>query len=406
MKKIIIFVLLGLGVVALNTNKVTSTMTQLFAAKPAPTNADERLQTRLAMLDELREMKKRVAPEKTFDLETYELAQNESAETSGATPLKKILHPAIRSEQVAKRATEQPSETAGSMVAAASPQSEPVHIKIMSKREALQLMTQKQPVGDAPIDDKSIHASQQVATLTPVKIAESGPKKAPVSEVSLTESTPEKMAAKPMEGAPDSKKAEVQVVATAQAESSDAYVHVASMNIAEQEAPVLEFQWSKQENRLIPVNASADGKVAASRGVAAAAANDKVVEVQPGDSLTKIAKRVYGDANKYIALFAANRDTVKNVEYIYPGQKLKVPDVAAIDREMLARNNPAKELNDPVAQLMMTVTVEEGDTLSKIAGRYLGDIKAYKKLFEINRAQLTDPNIIYPGQKIRVPVAG
>ncbi|MEY2895897.1 MAG: hypothetical protein RL669_166 [Pseudomonadota bacterium] len=51
----------------------------------------------------------------------------------------------------------------------------------------------------------------------------------------------------------------------------------------------------------------------------------KIVEVKPGDSLSKIAKREYGDANKWRLIFEANTDILKNPDLIHPGQKLKIP---------------------------------------------------------------------------------
>lgn len=48
-------------------------------------------------------------------------------------------------------------------------------------------------------------------------------------------------------------------------------------------------------------------------------------------------------------------------------------------------------------------TVESGDSLSKIAKNYLGDAMAYPKIFEANREVIKDPDLIYPGQKIRIP---
>ena len=47
--------------------------------------------------------------------------------------------------------------------------------------------------------------------------------------------------------------------------------------------------------------------------------------VQSGDSLSKIAKHVYGDANKWHAIFDANRDKIKNPDLIQPGQVLTLP---------------------------------------------------------------------------------
>jgi nucleoid-associated protein YgaU len=48
--------------------------------------------------------------------------------------------------------------------------------------------------------------------------------------------------------------------------------------------------------------------------------------VVAGDSLSKIAKKFYGDANKWKAIFEANRATVKNPDLIHPGQVLNIPD--------------------------------------------------------------------------------
>lgn len=52
---------------------------------------------------------------------------------------------------------------------------------------------------------------------------------------------------------------------------------------------------------------------------------NKVYEVKPGDSLSKIAKREYGDANKWPKIFEANKDTLKDPNKIFPGQKLTIP---------------------------------------------------------------------------------
>ncbi len=48
--------------------------------------------------------------------------------------------------------------------------------------------------------------------------------------------------------------------------------------------------------------------------------------------------------------------------------------------------------------------IQKGDTLSAIAKRFLGDGNAYMEIFEANREVIKDPDLIYPGQKIRIPV--
>jgi nucleoid-associated protein YgaU len=51
----------------------------------------------------------------------------------------------------------------------------------------------------------------------------------------------------------------------------------------------------------------------------------KWYEVKSGDSLSKISKEVYGDANKYSAIFEANKPMLTDPNKIYPGQKLRIP---------------------------------------------------------------------------------
>lgn len=58
---------------------------------------------------------------------------------------------------------------------------------------------------------------------------------------------------------------------------------------------------------------------------AAAPAAPRTYTVAAGDSLSKIAKKFYGDGNKWKQIFEANRDTVKNPDLIHPGQVLKIP---------------------------------------------------------------------------------
>ncbi|HXG54567.1 MAG TPA: LysM peptidoglycan-binding domain-containing protein [Vicinamibacterales bacterium] len=52
---------------------------------------------------------------------------------------------------------------------------------------------------------------------------------------------------------------------------------------------------------------------------------DQTYVVVSGDSLSKIAKRYYGDANKWPRIHEANRDQIKDPDLIHPGQRLKIP---------------------------------------------------------------------------------
>ena len=58
----------------------------------------------------------------------------------------------------------------------------------------------------------------------------------------------------------------------------------------------------------------------------AAASNDsRTYTVKSGDTLSKIAKELLGDANAYPEIFQANRDQLKDPNHIEPGQVLKIP---------------------------------------------------------------------------------
>jgi nucleoid-associated protein YgaU len=56
-----------------------------------------------------------------------------------------------------------------------------------------------------------------------------------------------------------------------------------------------------------------------------AAAKKRVYVVQPGDSLSKIAKEVLGDASRWPEIFEANKDQIKDPNLIHPGQELRMP---------------------------------------------------------------------------------
>ena len=55
------------------------------------------------------------------------------------------------------------------------------------------------------------------------------------------------------------------------------------------------------------------------------------------------------------------------------------------------------------AQTNETYTVQEGDTLSGIAKKFLGNANGYMDIFNANRDQLSDPDKIKPGQVLKIP---
>jgi len=58
-------------------------------------------------------------------------------------------------------------------------------------------------------------------------------------------------------------------------------------------------------------------------------ADAQTYQVQSGDTLSKIAKQFYGDANQYNKIFEANKPMLKDADEIYPGQTLRIPAATA-----------------------------------------------------------------------------
>jgi nucleoid-associated protein YgaU len=50
-----------------------------------------------------------------------------------------------------------------------------------------------------------------------------------------------------------------------------------------------------------------------------------------------------------------------------------------------------------------TYEVVKGDSLSAIARREYGDAKEWRRIYDANRDIIKDPDLIYPGQMLRLP---
>jgi len=91
---------------------------------------------------------------------------------------------------------------------------------------------------------------------------------------------------------------------------------------------------------------------------------------------------VWGEANSQetrekVVLVLGNTESIANVD----------------DRMTVA-------IEEPQAQFH---TVVSGDSLSKIAKQYYGNAMKYPIIFEANKPMLKSPDLIYPGQVLRVP---
>ncbi|WP_028469275.1 peptidoglycan-binding protein LysM [Neptunomonas japonica] len=88
-------------------------------------------------------------------------------------------------------------------------------------------------------------------------------------------------------------------------------------------------------------------------------------------------------------------------------------DQAAYEKAILMAGNvqgiqevkaDALQLEDKTAANVEYYTIESGDSLWAIAQKYLGNGNDYTKIFEANKEVIKDPDLIYPGQKIRIPL--
>lgn len=102
--------------------------------------------------------------------------------------------------------------------------------------------------------------------------------------------------------------------------------------------------------------------------------------VQPGDTLSKIASQ-YGTTVQELV----DINNITNPNLIYPGQSLRV------------LTNSTVSGGETRATGSITYTVQRGNTLSQIASDYGVTVG---HIVELNN--ITNPNLIYPGEKLRI----
>ncbi|HEY9854489.1 MAG TPA: LysM peptidoglycan-binding domain-containing protein [Stenomitos sp.] len=118
--------------------------------------------------------------------------------------------------------------------------------------------------------------------------------------------------------------------------------------------------------------------------------------VASGDSLSAIAAATLGDADRWHEIFDLNRDQISDPDLIQPGQVLKLPGGAPA-----AAAPPPPPAPKPAPG--PSYTVKSGDSLSAIAAATLGDANRWHEIFDLNRDQLSNPNVIQAGQVLKLP---
>ena len=106
---------------------------------------------------------------------------------------------------------------------------------------------------------------------------------------------------------------------------------------------------------------------------------------------------------------------IENLDVKYDGATEKVtisgraPSAEAAEKAVLCCGNVANvasvdnQLSVPQGEAAQFHDVVKGDTLSAISKKYYGDANKYNAIFEANRPMLSNPDKIYPGQKLRIP---
>jgi len=127
----------------------------------------------------------------------------------------------------------------------------------------------------------------------------------------------------------------------------------------------------------------------------ASAVEQSTYTVQPGDSLSAIARDQLGDADRWPELVDLNPVVADDPDLIYTGTVLLLPEAVA----------PPAPVTGPHAY-----SVRLGDTLLSIAARELGDAERYPEIFEASKntvqadgRQVTDPDVIDVGQVLTIP---
>ncbi len=127
---------------------------------------------------------------------------------------------------------------------------------------------------------------------------------------------------------------------------------------------------------------------------------DKVHHVQPGDTLSTIAQKYYGDRNYWRTIYDANRDKMTSPNGLRVGVRLVIPKRAETVDE--STTQPSRTQVTANTQYR-NYTVQPGDSLSRLAQKFMGSQRHTNKLYELNRNVIADPDSLTVGTVIRVP---
>jgi len=129
--------------------------------------------------------------------------------------------------------------------------------------------------------------------------------------------------------------------------------------------------------------------------------------VQPGESISKLADRYYGDHMKFH--FIAEYNELQDATSVKVGTQIKIPviegvpiiaDVTEIhaDSKEQLESTPEEII---IVNRFITHTIQKGESLSRLAKRYYGDYKKFDLIAKFNDVE--DIKDIQVGQEIKIP---
>lgn len=121
--------------------------------------------------------------------------------------------------------------------------------------------------------------------------------------------------------------------------------------------------------------------------------------VAAGESLWVIAETYYQSGYNWVDI--AEENNLADPGLLAVGQELEIPDVEPKTPTLSAL--PDTGISQEPTITGSQYTVEEGDSLSKIAYRAYGDMFSWPRIWGANRDQIDNPNIIEPGMELEIP---
>jgi len=170
----------------------------------------------------------------------------------------------------------------------------------------------------------------------------------------------------------------------------------------------------------------------------------EVFVVRPSDTLSKVARAVYGRSDRATiqALFEANRDQLKDINRVKVGQRLRVPPLTdrpaakASSKFRVVDAAPSEPLPSPAPRPSAPVrsasgsaktrqvayrsesgsrpsrtsgdwrwhVVKRNESLREIARRQLGNGERWREIYSMNKDRIRTPNRLIAGMRLRVPL--